>query len=56
MLIMLTVYDGCELFPDAHCVVSMVLDISYDTSSTINSISSVEQTKLWDDEIKETFL
>ena len=53
---MLTVYGYCELFSDAHCAVSMVLNISHDSSSKNNSRSSVEKTKLWDEEKRDIFI
>ena len=53
---MLTVYDYCELFSDVNCAVSVVLNISYDSSSKLNSRLSVEKTKLWDEEKREIFI
>ena len=52
----LHIHDFCNLLSDAHCAVSLTLDISYNIKSIVDTPEYVEKIKLRDGEKEGLFI
>ena len=52
----LHIHDFCNLLSDAHCAVSLTLDISYNIKSIVDTPEYVNKIKLWDGEKEGLFI